>query len=402
MNVKRLESRLRGAASLDLEALQLAAAEIADGMVEPSAAELKRVREVLALARVEGEAAAYRDALDDVLAAFTKGLARKENLDAARSAAEQHRDLVAELVAGPRTPKELSARLKRDFSLVSRNLGELGKAGIVEVLGGSRDGRERPRQLTLRGQDLAHQLGIAPGSIPRHVERSLDCATAVLSSVVVEKTVSVERLVKVAERSLAGLEVSPEAAVEHVVTQAEEHGLLRRDEDLACIDEAFELGAEIRHRITESVRRGAGDSGFWDQVTSATGGDPKVDIVVRAANPSRDRWNAFFAFLSKEPRGRVLGAADLEMRLIDASGPYILIYESLALLKSDLCQVEGVRAVASSAKRCFFLSSNGASEAGAARPAPPLEPAVLPPDGDPDTVFRLFHPLEIRLDHEAA
>lgn len=276
----------------------------------------------------------YRTALGDLLAAFNAEAGDAERTAELRRLARERANWSAALRAlkdEPRTPSDLAIRLSIDQGQMSRLLGELRVAGLVEVRiphGG--DARMRPHELTLAGERVVESLvADAPSEDQRAAIR---LAAAVIGRIVCEGVLTPSALASTAAATFEGRpKLNPRSALDLVLKEAARVGVVRETK------EGLEKPELAVPTAVSAILQGEHRDAFVRSLTKGLG--EGVTCLVRTAAETQQQWKHLFV-RNEQHRvdGRVLEFGDLSLEPTPPSGNVVLLYESPQLFVRDAAE----------------------------------------------------------------
>ncbi|MFO0610770.1 MAG: MarR family transcriptional regulator [Polyangiales bacterium] len=372
MQLKKVEQRLKGATH-DGDALRRLAGDLGAEVFRARAEVLEGFRGLVSRGPVPDDfARGYRAALADVTAAVTLELQQRAASAEALAVGRQrrHREVLAALEEGPLTAKELCERGRCDKGQMSRVLGDLRRADLVEEYANPQgDGRERPQHLTLRGQQVLEQLGArsaAAGQVLEHLPQVLD---VLLGS----GRVSLHDVQHVMGRA-------PQAAgpATHALAKELFEALGRShcvsNQTWALYANTVTPATQELHRILETCSPAL----IAREIRQRVGAD--VLVMVRS-DAMRDAWRRILTEGAAQ-RGRTLESAELATGDEPPRDAYALVYESEDLRQADIARYcERIRAYEHRARGRYIVarSSALAGQRAASDPTPPVSAVSLFP-----------------------
>ncbi|MCG8419242.1 MAG: MarR family transcriptional regulator [Proteobacteria bacterium] len=250
---------------------------------------LRSFRSELARMCVSGAsyAAGYVAGMLDVTAEYESTVRKGEEDNALRRVAlrEGWREVLVELRSGPRLPSELSSRLGRDRSTITRTLRRLRASGLVQATSDSADGRTRPHRLTAEGRRVVASLSSA---IPGDVERGISIAVHLLQYLLEHGQSPASALDTIAEAVLGDADAAS-AAVSKWASESERAGIVSTERDLATGSERYHVHPEAPPLL------GARATLLWERVSSVLDQrkrykDEPIPIYVRTGEEGWAAW----------------------------------------------------------------------------------------------------------------
>jgi DNA-binding MarR family transcriptional regulator len=375
----------------DRASLAAVARDIGHGLVRPERGAVARLRRALSGVRAgDSHGQTYLAALREVLAAFDSGIGKTDEVAAAEVAVTSRkwwRDLILALRAGAgeHRPSDLAAEAGRERSAVSRDLAELAALGLVEIAAAppGQDARSRRYRLTLRGDEVAERVAAKaaaataaappPGEELGEHERALVEATVaaaldVALHLVTEGSIRAGYLAGIVGRRLP--QPLAAAAQGAILERVAATTLGRREADLLVSRELAARASLLDSISLWLTKPEAGALAWMPQLLAAVAAAraahrADVELVVRCG-AERDKWDLLFEQVHAPGLSGVrtvswqdLMAAGPESTWPEASSPYLLVYEQLPLLKTDLSLDEPrIQALhAGAAERMCFVAT---------------------------------------------
>jgi DNA-binding MarR family transcriptional regulator len=297
----------------------------------------------------------FRDALLELTTAYQRALAEDAEREHAASLAAKRAwwPVIRRLLASPATPTQLAQAFDKDLSRISVLLRELRAAGLAESVAPpeGQDGRTRVHLLTPAGRQLARSL-----TVPPWVEPALAFMVECLRRLLVTGTLHRRAVEAMAAEALQPLGVDGDQVARLLLDRCRAEGVLGE-----------EAGRWLPDPVTREVRaqleRAVGESGFeppFMGVLERRARNRRLPLVVRAGEETP--WNVYLTSLNRE--ARLLPGLDVDgveranaETALDGK-PYLLLYESPALLRRDAAG-EAIPALAQRARSCFVLTTPG-------------------------------------------
>ncbi|MCP3063346.1 winged helix-turn-helix domain-containing protein [Myxococcus sp. K38C18041901] len=342
-----VEKMLRGVRTrpTQMEDWRRLARDLGDAFCRQESSSLSEIRVALAdldTSTASDEVKGYFGALADLTAAYEASLAPLHEEAQVEQLARKDgwKPLLRVLQEGPILSGELATRTGKHPTSISKRLHEMRDAGLVHLYAyEGLDGRERPYRLTLRGQRVAKRLG---KDLPEVAERIVAASVAFFARLAMERQVFQQSFHAFCRGILAGTGIDSSVLSHRLAEEGRQWGLLSQRNGLYLT--ALEATSTQMKEQLENALSTKEEPSFFAQLRKKI---PPVDehlVLFRASDLSRSTWMMFLKQGSHPyPRHRLIDDGDLDVGLeLDDEDSYSLVYESLALCKTD-AEMESMR-----------------------------------------------------------
>lgn len=276
----------------------------------------------------------YKAALADLATAYEAAVEPELDLEEAERVVRARKGfarILSSVGAGVSRPSELARAAAMDAGQVSRALGELRAANLVEDAPAA-DARSRPVRLTLLGERLLRRL--EPQAPPREAEAILTAAITLFAHLATERRIRRAYLENIAAERLGPSGISPQQLVALLARLATERALVSEIDGMYV---ATEIGAEAQ--VGADLELALRDDKLPLPLKAIIDRVPAGAALFVRCGKLRDVWN-----LALERHGahfaeaRTIDWPDLKVGAIPlppAGHPLVLVYDSLPLLASD-------------------------------------------------------------------
>lgn len=286
----------------------------------------------------------FLEALEMVASGFARERERVDTLHKDLELIRSRRHWLATLNlidAGTVNPRAISQQLELSEPSVSKILGELEEAGLVEHSGAAAGGaRAKPRTLTVRAHALLRSLSRSEPTAS--VEQVINAVTSCLPALITSRRESKHAL----ERQLGdvlGASLAP-AALKVLVSSLEDQGVATMEPDDSFVVHSLEQIRDLDVSLHDALKAQRSIPWFEQR---------KVPLYIRT---TRDEWDVLLPHSRTSAAVKVLRDDDLEHAESELpEGEYEVLYESALLARADQ-QSEQHRRLAERASRCWYLA----------------------------------------------
>jgi DNA-binding MarR family transcriptional regulator len=243
--------------------------------------------------------------------------------------------------AGTVNPRAIAQQLSLSEPSISKILGELEEAGLIEHSEAAAGGaRAKPRMLTIRAHALLANLSRSEATAS--VEQVVNAVTSCFPSLLTNRRESKHSLEKQLEEAL-GASLAP-TALKVLIDSLERQGVASMEADESFVVHSLEQIRDLDVSLHDALKEQS-PIPWVEQRT--------VPLYLRT---TRDEWDVLLPHSQVSAAVQVVRDDDLEQGEFSyPQGEYEVLYESALLAKADQ-QNEQHRQLSERASRCWYLA----------------------------------------------